>query len=249
MQTIDKRVSPRPARRLRRGVYALCAVMIALGFAVPIFAGVITFPVQSVRIGGEFVRVSKGEIERAVESVLAPGLVRIDVNAIRDAALGVAGIREATVRRVWPDRLEISVVEREAVARWASGGYVGSDGTHFAPSDDTSADPLPVLAGPDGSQRQVLDLHTRLERSLAPLGLSLVATELTPRGVLYTTLHGGPRLVMRPEAIERDAETYAKALAKVMAGRLQEIERVDLRYPNGFAVRMKPDGVGGGGQG
>ena len=81
--------------------------MVALGVALPIFAGVITLPVQSVRISGEFVRVSKADIERAVEPLLAPGLFRIDVDALRRAALEVAGVREATVRRVWPDRLEI----------------------------------------------------------------------------------------------------------------------------------------------
>ena len=173
-QTIDfdlgERVLPRPARRPRRGARALLAAMIALGVALPIFAGVVTLPVQSVRISGEFVRVSKADIERAVEPLLTPGLIRIDVDALRRAALEVAGVREATVRRVWPDRLEISVIERVAVARWASGGYLGSDGTHFAPDGGATADSLPVLAGPEGSHRRVLDLHTALERVLAPLG-------------------------------------------------------------------------------
>ena len=242
---LDERVLPRPARRPRRGARALLAAMVALGVALPIFAGVFTLPVQSVRISGEFVRVSKADIERAVEPLLAPGLFRIDVDALRRAALEVAGVREATVRRVWPDRLEISVIERVAVARWASGGYLGSDGTHFTPNSGATADSLPVLAGPEGSQRQVLDLHSVLERVLAPLGLPLAATELTRRGVLYATLDGGPRLVMRPDAVERTVEIYVRTLARVMAGRLHEIERVDLRYPTGFAVRTKTVVAGG----
>ena len=252
-QTIDfdlgERVLPRPARRPRRGARALLAAMIALGVALPIFAGVVTLPVQSVRISGEFVRVSNADIERVVEPLLTPGLIRIDVDALRRAALEVAGVREATVRRVWPDRLEISVIEHVAVARWASGGYLGSDGTHFAPDGGATAESLPVLAGPEGSQRRMLDLHTALERVLAPLGLPPVATELTRRGVLYASLDGGPRLVMRPDAVERTVETYARTLARVMAGRLHEIERVDLRYPTGFAVRMKTDVAGSEAQG
>ena len=242
---LGERVSPCTARRLRRGAQALLAVMIALGVALPILAGVVTFPVQSVRIGGEFVRVSKADIERAVEPLLTSGLIRIDVDALRQAALDVPGVRAATVRRVWPDRLEISVIERVAVARWASGGYLGSDGAHFAPADGgATADSLPMLAGPEGSQRKVLDLHTALERVLAPLDMPLVATELTRRGVLYATLHGGPRLVMRPDAVEHNVGIYVKALADVAAGRLHEFERVDLRYPTGFAVRMRADIAG-----
>ena len=240
---------PRPARRPRQRVRALLAAMIALGVALPIFAAVVTLPVQSVRISGEFVRVPKADIERAVAPLLTSRLIRIDVDALRRAALEVPGVREATVRRVWPDHFEILVVEHVAVARWARGGYLGSDGTHFTPGGGGMADSLPVLAGPAGSQRRVLDLHAALERVLAPLGAPVAAIELTRRGVLHAALHDGPRLVMRPDAMGRNVEIRARALAKVLAGRLHEVERVDLRYPNGFAVRMKTGTSGGKEQG
>ena len=242
---VGERVPPRPARRPRRRARAVLAAMIAFGVAVPIVAGVVTLPVQSVRIGGEFVRVSKADIERAVDPLLARGLFGIDLDALRRAALEVPGVREATVRRAWPDSLDIWVVERVAIARWAGGGYLEIDGTHFASSDGGApSEGLPILAGPEGSQRRVLDLHVELERVLAPLGLPLASTELTRRGVVYATLHDGLRLVMRSEVAARNVGTYAKTLASVMAGRLHEVERVDFRYPTGFAVRMRTENAG-----
>lgn len=245
-----ERVLPRPVRPSRRGARALLAVMVALGVALPIVAGVVTFPVQSVRISGEFVHVSRADIERAVEPLLGQSLFGIDLDELRRAALAVPGVRQAKVRRVWPDSLEIWVVERVAIARWAGGGYLEIDGTHFTPADGGApAGVLPVLAGPEGSERRVLDLHSVLGRVLEPLGLPLVATELTRRGVLYVTLRDGPRLVMRPEAVSRNAGTYARTLAMVMAGRLHEVERVDFRYPTGFAVRMRTGDAGSEAQG
>ena len=235
-----ERVLPRPVHRVRRAAPALLAVMVAFGVAVPIVAGVVTLPVRSVQISGEFARVTKADIERAVAPLLVSGLVRIDVKALRNAALAVPGVREATVRRVWPDRVEIFVIERVAIARWAGGGLIEVDGTHFSPADGgESAEALPLLTGPEGSEQRVLDLHVALERVLAPFGMTPVATELTPRGVLYATLDDEVRLVMRPEAVARDAGIYARVLANVMAGRLDEVERVDFRYPSGFAVRMR----------
>ena len=253
-QTLDfdlgERVLPRPPRRPRRGARALLAVMIALGVALPIVAGVVTFPVQSVRISGEFTRVSKSDIERAVKPLLVQGLVRVDVDALRRVALAVPGVRDATVRRRWPDHIEIFVIERVAIARWAGGGFVEVDGTHFTPTDGGgSANALPLLAGPEGSQQRVLNLHIALDRELEPLGKALDGTELTRRGVLYATLQDGPRLVMRPEAVGGNAGIYAQALARLMAGRLHEVERVDFRYPTGFAVRMRTDVADGEGQG
>ena len=216
--------------------------MVALGVVLPIVAGVVTLPVQSVRISGEFVRVAKSDIERAVAPMLARGLVGIDLDALRRVALGVPGVRDAAVRRAWPDGLEIWVVERVAVARWAGGGYLEIDGTHFVPDGGAADESLPLLAGPQGSQQRVLDLHIALDRVLAPLGLPIRSTELTPRGVLYATLHDGPQLVMRPDAAEQqDVQVYARTLAKAMAGRIREIARVDFRYPTGFAVRMRSD--------
>ena len=252
-RTIDidqgARVPPRPAHRPRRGARALLASLIALGVAVPIVAGIVTLPVRSVKIGGEFVHVSRSDIERAVEPMLASGLVRIDLDALRRAALEVPGVREVAVRRMGPDSLEIWVVERVAVARWGSGGYLEVDGTHFAPVGGASVEGLPELSGPEGRHRQVLDLHIALARALDPLGMRIDATGLSPRGVLYATLDDGPRLVMRPEAVDRDFETRARTLATVMAGRLHEVERVDFRYPTGFAVRMNaPAAAGSGGR-
>ena len=244
-----ERVLPRPVNRVRRAAPAVLAVMVALGVAVPIVAGVVTLPVRSVQISGEFVRVSKADIERAVAPLLDSGLLRVDLEALRRAALAVPGVREAAVRRVRSDRVEIFVIERVAIARWAGGGFIEVDGTHFSPSDGgESAEALPMLTGPEGSQQRVLDLHTSLERVLAPLGMTPVATELTPRGVLYATLDRGPRLVMRPEAVASDAGTWARVLARVMAGRLDEVERVDFRYPTGFAVRMRPGDAAAGAQ-
>ena len=243
---LGERVLPRPARRPRRGARALLATMVALGVSVPIIAGVVTLPVQSVKISGEFVHVPRSDIERVVEPLLASGLVRVDLDALRRAALDVPGVRDVTVRRVWPDSVEIWVVERVAVARWGSGGYLEVDGTHFAPIGGASPEALPVLSGPEDRQRHVLDLHIALARALEPLGMRVGATELSPRGVLYATLEDGPRLVMRPAAVARELETWARTLATVMAGRLHEVERVDLRYPTGFAVRMKAHAAGGG---
>ena len=141
---VGERVLPRPARRPRRGARTLLAAMVALGVAVPIFAGLVTLPVQSVRISGEFARVSKSDIERAVAPMLARGLIGIDLDALRQAALGVPGVRDATVRRAWPDGVDIWVVERVPVARWAGGGYLEIDGTHFVPTGNGSSAASPV---------------------------------------------------------------------------------------------------------
>ena len=231
--------------RARRVARAVAGAVVAFGIVVPIFASVLATPVQSVRITGEFVQVPRADIERVVHPLLAPGLLRIDLDALRLATLELAWVRDVTARRVWPDALEIAVVERVALARWAGGGFLERDGTHFRPVEDDGPQSLPVLDGPEGTQRRVLDLHVAVARELAPLGIAVESTRLTRRGVVQTSLRDGPRFVMRPNALNGTLETCAKTLANVMAGRLHEIESVDLRYPTGFAVRRRAGATSG----
>ena len=234
-----------PNTRVRRAARAVFAFVVVLGVAVPILAGVLARPVESVRITGEFIQVARTDIERVVNPLLSPGMLRIDLDALRRSTLEIAWVRDVTIRRVWPNALEIAVIERVALARWAGGGFLERDGTHFRPAGDEGPESLPMLEGPAGTEREVLDLHIALTRALAPLGIPLESTRLTRRGVVQATLRDGPRFVMRPGALNGALETCARTLADVMAGRLHEIERVDLRYPTGFAVRRRAGATNG----
>ena len=236
---------PVPNSRIRRTARGVFAVVVVFGVAMPILAGVLTRPVESVRITGEFIQVPRADIERVVNPLLAPGMLRIDLDALRHATLEIAWVRDVTIRRAWPDALEIAVIERVALARWAGGGFLERDGTHFRPAGNVGPTSLPMIDGPAGTQREVLDLHIALTRELAPLGIPLESTRLSRRGVVHATLRDGPRFVMRPSALNGALETCARTLANVMAGRLHEIESVDLRYPTGFTVRRRPGATNG----
>ena len=91
----------------------------------------------------------------------------------------VPWVRSVGLRRQWPRRLEIDVVEHEPLARWNDTALVDARGDVF--SADWDGD-LPQFTGPEGQSATVLARFREWSAMLAPLGLSVQTLTLSPRG-------------------------------------------------------------------
>ena len=111
-------------------------------------------PLESVRVTGPFVNVSRQKLEVAIAPHLPRAFLSVDVSAIRGAARAIPEIEDVSVRRVWPDRLDIEVREREAVARWRGRKLLEADAFLFEPASLESFAMLPWLEGPPGRHRR-----------------------------------------------------------------------------------------------
>jgi cell division protein FtsQ len=74
-------------------------------------------PITSVRIAGEFINVSRAEMQQLMDKFLPSGFFELDVAAVRREAQGIPWVRRISVRRIWPDSLHVAVVERVAQPR------------------------------------------------------------------------------------------------------------------------------------
>ena len=50
----------------------------------------------------------------------------MDVSGIQESLQKLAWVDQVSVRRVWPDRLEIQVLEQLAVAHWGDNSYMNA---------------------------------------------------------------------------------------------------------------------------
>ena len=144
-------------------------------------------------------------------------------------------VRRVAVRRVWPDRLEISIEEHVALARWNDDALVNTHGERFLGKTRES---LPLFIGPVGSQAEVARRYASFGAIVAPLGTKIERVTLSARHAWQLRLANGLHV-----ALGRDAdlaETRLRRFVEVYPGAKSNSEYVDLRYPNGFAVRV-PD--------
>jgi len=207
------------------------------------------FPLKEIVVRGDLKNANAAEIENAMDGV-GGNFFAADLAAVRERLEQLTWVRRVELRRVWPDRIEVTLEEHVAFARWGDGGLVNTFGEHFsAPMKDGSALKLPLFAGPAGSEGEIARRYRSFAELLAPLGVFPDRVILTPRYAWQLRLGGAHNGVLNLELGRDGAEAVEQRLARFVAAYPESLGRlpqraaaghgfVDLRYPNGFALRV-----------
>ena len=197
------------------------------------------FPLGEITVLGELQKTAKAEVEAAAAGHVAGNFFAADLAALRASLERLPWVRRVDVRRVWPDRLEVALEEHVALARWGEAGLVNTYGERFAAQSDAK---LPMFAGPAGSEGEVARRYRRFADIAAPMHAPLERLILTPRYAWQLRLDNGLNLELGRDSaadpVEARLERFV-AVHPLTLGRMQRRhEYVDLRYPNGFALRV-----------
>ncbi len=243
-----------PDVRAMNALAAVCAVLVAallLAAALVWVARQPLFALRQVSVDGEVGRVAEPALRAAVAPHLAATFFTVDLGATRAAFETVPWVRQAVVRRVWPDRLRVTLVEHRAVALWAvddgDDRLVNSHGEVFeANLGDVEDERLPRFAGPEGSAARMLALHRALVPVLAPLGVRVDALQVSERGSWRAWLDSGATLELgrggppdEAAVLLARSERFARTVAEVARHYQRRLLHADLRHPDGYAVRFE----------
>lgn len=204
-------------------------------------------PINSIQVIGELHGLKIDELQQAINSVTDGGFFSVDVRQIKQTAEQLPWAQSVSVRRVWPDTLEIAVTEQTAVARWNNNAVINDQGVLFYPRPEDMPAQLPQLEGPDGTHLQLLDHYKEIQAILSAQGLSVARLSYNNRRSLEVDLADGPRLLLGRVRDSRDSANlvarFASAYQRSFKDKSHTIESVDLRYTNGLAVRWRKDNV------
>lgn len=199
-----------------------------------------TFPLRTLRLTTPIAHVTQQELRDEIAQSASAGFLRIDMEELRTRLEAHPWIHHVVLKRVWPDVLEVSVAEQVAVARWAAGGLVNEEGEVFIPEHDEEQPlQLPLFAGPEGTGKLIVENYRQLDTLAATLGLHVRRVELSERRAWSVETDNGLLLSLgRSETYPR-MQRFVRSYAQTIEARVAEIERVDLRYTNGFAIRWR----------
>jgi cell division protein FtsQ len=168
-------------------------------------------------------------------------LLLLNAEGVRAALKRDPRVAEATVRKFYPDRLEIVIEEREAFARWQRAGkfnLIARDGTVLESDIGSKAADLPLVVG-IGAEKSAAALLDLIERFPS-------IREVVRAGVLIAERRWNLRLkngidVRLPEedpalALERLVELDRRK--QIMT---RDLTVIDLRVPDRVVVGLSDD--------
>ena len=199
-----------------------------------------SYPIQSVRIVSPIEHVSQSALKGVIEPQIGEGFFRINVDQISADIESLPWVHRAAVRRVWPGQLVVNIDEQQPFAIWNDDAVVNVDGVSFQPERiDDSLVGLPQFAGPAGTEKMMTDRYRELHESVVGRDINIVRIDLSGRRAWQLELDNGLILNLGRESVVKRLKRFAGVYQSDIRVKLAQIDGIDLRYTNGFAVRWR----------
>lgn len=204
------------------------------------------FNLTAIHVVGEVTHNNAVTLRANVTPRLAGNFFTVDLARTRAAFEAVPWVRRARVQREFPNRLRVQLQEHQAMAYWGAEGdarLVNSFGEVFeANPGDVEADSLPLLSGPQGQAALVLRVYQLLEPMFDELDTVLEQLQLTGQGSWRARLDSGAVIEMghgSPAEVQARVRRFLDTLTQASAKYGRDLESADLRYSNGYAIRLR----------
>jgi cell division protein FtsQ len=207
------------------------------------------FDIKGIVVSGDLSHNNAVTLRANVAPRLSGTFFSVDLPRVRAAFETVPWVRHATVRREFPNRLQVLLQEHQAVAYWGSEGelrLINSFGEVFeANSGEIEQDKLPRLNGPQGQSAEVLAMYRALEPLFEKMDMPTDELSLSVGGSWRMELESGASIELGrggvTEVLER-VRRFLATLTQVTSRYTRQpsaLESADLRHDNGYAIRLR----------
>jgi len=196
-------------------------------------------PLSRIVVGGEFKHLQKEELANLVKGQIDGGFLSMNLNQLREQLQGHPWVHEVSIRREWPSTLKVEVVEEVPIARLGKQGFLNRLGDQLEISDNSNLQSLPVLRAEFGSTQDMIKQYQLLAELLIPTSLKLTELQRDSVGAWQAATAPGIRLVLGRDEIAEKMRRLVIVWQSGLSLQSDNIESIDLRYPNGLAVSWK----------
>ena len=200
-----------------------------------------SLPIKYVRTEGVFQYLSKDNVKAALQPLVTTAFFDADMQAMQKAVSALPWVETVTVKRVWPEAIDIKITEKKPYVRWNKDSLITEQGVIFTPKNIEEFINLTVLSGPDRQQVKVLEMMKGIKTTLADQSMELTEFSVNDRGAWKIRLSTGLELLLGRNDQLKKLQRFLKTLTVLKQEQVDAMAIVDLRYPNGYAVSWKPE--------
>ncbi len=203
--------------------------------------GYINKPIRVVQMANPLQRANEHSVRAALAAHLDGGFFALDVQAIKEQLEANPWVEKAVITRIWPDTLSVAITEEIAIARWGDKRLLNQYGESFAPELQEDDQTLPLLNGPEGMERKVMEQYQVFSQMLSDTGLRVREIELSERGSWTLRMDNDLSVSIGRSNVMERVQRFVKFYQHHLNEQVASVAAIDLRYNNGISIRNKTD--------
>ena len=220
-----------------REVTKLITVAIVMIIMVWAAKQVDSIPIKTIEIQSSLEKVNKSDIKTIAQNYMHEGFFTVGLSAFEDQLNDIPWVYRATIKRQWPGKVIINIVEQQPYFRWGDEHLINKYAEVFFVGDSNAYAHLPMLDGTQGRERHIIDLYYQYSEGFKQVGAEIKSFKEDARYDKEITLVSGITINLGRSQTEKQMQRCLHSFAMFTKAERQAIANIDLRHSNGFAVR------------
>ncbi len=215
---------------------AIALVVLPVVAVVNGWIGAERWPLRTLRVTDGLERVDSARLREVLVPHASAGFFAIRLDRAQAEVAKLPWVERVEVRKLWPDVLEVRIVEHRPFARWGGDRLLSEQGRLFPVEGIEVPEGLPLLHGPDARVPDVVALYNQSREMFAGGGFVVAQLELDRRESWSLSLANGIDVTVGSQEARLRLQRFARVLPQLLARSEVALLRADLRYTNGFAL-------------
>ena len=195
--------------------------------------------IDRVVINGEFNYLSERDVIDLIDENVQTGFLTLDLPELNRKIVEQGWIRSSSIRRSWPATLIVNIEEEIPVARWGEQQLLNNVGDYIDVTNKDSVSHLPVIFSQDGDTKEIIKVYQLISEFLGTVGLRIDKVESDNAGSWTLTVLSDIKIILGRDQLVEKLQRLQSVWMAELSSQEKNINAIDLRYPNGLAVKWK----------
>ncbi|PJJ98803.1 cell division protein FtsQ [Lysobacteraceae bacterium NML75-0749] len=220
-------------------VLAIAVIALPVVAVMQGWLGAERFALTRLQVTSEFRHVNAAQLQQTLKPYAAQGFFAVRLKEAQQAVEQLPWVEQAEISKQWPDVLKVKIVEHRPFALWDEDWLLSERGNLYprAVMGDALPAGLPQLGGDRHRVQEVVTLYNLSRQLFAAAGLDVTGLRLDARGSWSIHFDNGLEVMVGRHDAELRIRRFAQLLPQLIAPPGKTLQRADLRYANGFALR------------